>query len=61
MNLHHDVPEGAKHLMDALSIGTLLGTLAQWLPSVAALLTIVWTLIRIWESKTMQGWRGKSD
>lgn len=55
------LPEGAKHVMDALSIGTLLGTLASWLPSIAALLTIIWTLIRIFESRTVSRWRGKPD
>lgn len=53
------LPEGFKHLIDALSIGTMLGTLFQMLPNVAALLTIVWTLIRIWETKTVRGWLGR--
>jgi hypothetical protein len=26
------------------------------LPAVAAIFTIVWTAIRIWETKTVQGW-----
>jgi hypothetical protein len=30
------------------------GTLAEMLPAVAALFTIVWTAIRIWETKTVQ-------
>ncbi len=59
----HDIwkhlPEGFKHLLDALSIGTMLGTLFQMLPNIAALLTIVWTIIRIWETKTVRGWLGK--
>ena len=50
------VPEGIKHLLDALSIGTMLGTLFQMLPNIAALLTIVWTGLRIYESDTVQGW-----
>jgi len=32
------------------------GTLAQVLPSIAALFTIVWTVIRIYETKTVQSW-----
>lgn len=47
------VPEGIKHLLDALSIGTMLGTLFQMLPNIAALLTIVWTAIRILETQTI--------
>lgn len=55
----HDVVESVKHGVDAASIFVVLATLAQWFPSVAALLTIVWTAIRIFETKTVQGWIGK--
>ncbi len=56
MTEHH---ETTKHIIDALSVVTMLGTLMQWLPSVAALVTIVWTSIRIYETKTVQGWLGR--
>lgn len=52
----HHVSENVKHLGDALSVVTVLATLATWLPPLAALFTIIWTSIRIWESKTVQGW-----
>ena len=39
---------------DLLSLGVVVGTLAQVLPAIAALFTIVWTGIRIYESKTVQ-------
>ena len=58
-DLWKHTPEGLKHLLDALSIGTMLGTLFQMLPNIAALITIVWTLIRIFETKTVQGWLNK--
>jgi len=48
------IPEGVKHVADALSITTMLGTLFQMLPNIAALLTIVWTFIRIYETGTVQ-------
>lgn len=55
--------ETIKHVVDGLSIITVIGTLADMLPSVAAVFTIVWTAIRIWETATVQGWvkklRGK--
>jgi len=35
---------------------TVLGTLVDILPAIAALFTIVWTCIRIYETKTVQGW-----
>ena len=45
-----------KHVLDGLSIVTVIGTLADMLPSVAALFTIIWTGIRIWEMDTVKRW-----
>lgn len=56
--MNHEVSESAKHVVDALSIVTVLGTLVDFLPSVAALFTIIWTAIRIWETDTVKRWRG---
>jgi hypothetical protein len=53
---HHDT---AKSVVDVISVATVVGTLVQLLPAVAALLTIAWTAIRIWETKTVQGWFGR--
>jgi hypothetical protein len=55
------VSEPAKHVVDALSILTVLGTLVEILPALAALLSIIWSLLRIYESKTVQRWLGKKD
>lgn len=52
--------EGIKVAGDVISLMTVLGTLAQILPAIAALLTIVWTCFRIYETKTVQGWLGKT-
>ena len=52
--------ETAKTVVDALSIITVIGTLADMLPSVAALFTIVWTSIRIWETETVKRWTGRT-
>jgi hypothetical protein len=46
--------EHVKQIGDALSIITVVGTLANLLPAIAAILTIVWTAIRIWETDTIQ-------
>lgn len=46
--------EQVKQLGDAISIITVVGTLAELLPAVAAILTIIWTAIRIWETETVQ-------
>jgi hypothetical protein len=45
----------AKHVGDALAVTTTVATVFQWLPAIAAILTIVWTAIRIYETKTVQG------
>ena len=60
-DLFHDLSDNSKHLLDLASVATVLGTLADMLPSIAALFTIVWTSIRIYETKTVQGWLGKKD
>lgn len=49
----HSVMEGMKPAGDILSIGVVLATLASWLPSIAAIFTIIWTAIRIYETETM--------
>jgi hypothetical protein len=49
-------PETIKHITDGLSIVTVIGTLADILPALAALFSLVWSLIRIWETKTVQDW-----
>jgi hypothetical protein len=46
--------ETAKTTVDAISIVTVVGTLAEVLPAVAALFTIVWTALRIFETDTVQ-------
>jgi len=48
--------EATKHSVDALSVATVIGTLAEILPAIAALFTIVWTSFRIYETKTVQSW-----
>jgi hypothetical protein len=50
------ISEGTKHVLDGLSVITVLGALVQILPAVAALFTIIWTGIRIYETDTVQGW-----
>jgi hypothetical protein len=51
--------EGVKHVVDGLSIVTVLGTLADILPALAALFSLVWSIIRIMETDTVRGWMGK--
>lgn len=48
------VNEHTKSVIDWTSIGVAFGSLLQILPSIAAALSVVWTLIRIYETKTVQ-------
>ena len=46
--------EETKAVIDAVAVGGTVGTLAGWLPPLAALATIIWTCIRILETETVQ-------
>jgi len=54
MNVEH-----AKQVVDGISMATVVGALVDLLPAIAAIFTIVWTGIRIYETKTVQKWLGK--
>jgi FtsH-binding integral membrane protein len=43
-----------KQTLDVVAIGTTVGTLGEMLPPIAALFTIVWTALRIYETQTIQ-------
>jgi len=51
--------ETIKYITDAASFLTVIGTLTNVLPHAAALFTIIWTSIRIYETDTVQRWLGK--
>ena len=46
--------ESLKPLGDVASFGIVVGALMNWLPALAALLTVVWTALRIYETRTVQ-------
>jgi len=48
------ISESTKHIIDGFSVVTVVGTLANVLPSIAAIFTIIWTGIRIYETDTVQ-------
>lgn len=58
---HHldQIPQAAKATVDVFSLGVVVGTIFQWLPAVAALFTIIWTAIRIFETDTIQRLLGR--
>ena len=53
--------ESTKTLVDGLSVVTVVGTIGELLPPMAALFTLVWTVIRIYETKTVQRLLGKDS
>ena len=46
--------EPIKTVMDVAATGTAFGALLGLLPPIAALLSILYTLVRLWETKTVQ-------
>ena len=55
----HHAGDVSKMIFDGLSMVVVVGTLATWLPPIAALLSIIWTIIRIFETDTVRGWTGR--
>lgn len=51
----------AKTVLDYAAVGTVIGTLAQVLPQMASLFTIIWLGLRIYESDTIQKLLGKKS
>lgn len=43
-----------KSVVDGVSVLGVVATLAGYLPAIAALLSIIWTLIRIYETETFK-------
>ena len=56
----HMATEGTKQVVDAVSVFTVVGTLGELLPPMAALFTLVWTAIRIYETETVQRMLGRN-
>ncbi len=53
--------EEVKVAVDALAVTTTVSTLMGWIPAVAAALSIIWTVIRIFETDTVKGWFNARD
>ena len=48
--------EDTARVLDFASLGVVVATIADFLPATAAVLTIIWTAIRIFETQTVQRW-----
>lgn len=53
------VSDEMKTWLDSLSVGTAVATVTNLLPAIAALFTIIWTTIRIFETRTVQRFLGR--
>jgi len=51
---------GQRYFVDGLSVSVVLGTLSNALPAIAALLTVIWTAIRIYETRSVQQLLGRA-
>ncbi len=50
----------ASHVLGHLvSLGAIFGTMAGYVPAIAAVVAITWYLLQIWESPLVQRWRPK--
>jgi F0F1-type ATP synthase assembly protein I len=52
--MNNDHLDAVKQAGDALSVFVVVGALSALLPPIAAIFTIIWTAIRIYETKTVQ-------
>jgi hypothetical protein len=50
------VIDHAKAVGDTASLAATVGVLFGWLPYAAALASLIWTCIRIYETRTVQRW-----
>lgn len=57
--MDHDTVEASKHVIDAVSVLTVIGTLFEQLPHIAALFTLLWSIVRLYETRTVQKMLGK--
>lgn len=53
--------ETIKLVGDGASVVTTVAALAGWLPVLAALASLIWTCLRIFESRTVQNWLHRHD
>jgi hypothetical protein len=61
-----ELSDGAKHAGDALAGVTIIATLLKWMPAIAAVLAVIWTAMRIYESfqnirMNRHNWEARDD
>ena len=58
-DLFAHIDDSTKHLLDGVSLIATLGSLIEMLPTISALLSIVWVSIRIYGTEAVQGLLGR--
>ncbi|MDR7062000.1 MULTISPECIES: hypothetical protein [unclassified Sphingopyxis] len=62
MSLREALSDATRHWLDAASFGVVFATLVNWLPSMAAGASLLWSLVRLYETATVQrilAWIGR--
>lgn len=54
-----NLDDHTKHVFDAASVGVVALSFFDWLPKIAALLSVIWVCIRIYETDTVQRLLGR--
>ena len=54
------MPEIVKQSLDFFAAGVAVGAIIKVLPAIAAVLSIIWLSLRIWESDTVREWTGRN-
>jgi len=60
-NLFARLDESTKNGIDAGALVITVSAFLQLLPSITSLATLVWVLLRIWETETVKRWTGRWD
>ncbi len=55
-----NIPDQLKHTGDVISVATISATLMLWLPPIASFLTVIWMIIRLYETRAIQKMFGYS-
>lgn len=57
-----NLSEPVTHLVDAGAVGVVVAVWASWLPGIASLLTVIWMMLRIYETfQNIMARRRKQD
>ena len=53
--------EETKHIVDIAAGGVTLGAYFAWIPEATAVASLIWVLLRIWETETVQSLVNRSN